>query len=377
MGSRRSPVVTLRDKQMLAVLAQARCLSTEQLRRLFFPHQRQGRGSAVERRLRALAAMKPALIEPHRWTNESGRHTVWALAPYGAELAERELDVELSHVDLNVSLDYIEHHILLSELFVGLLELPLKAKPAPPATLSARERQRALPSLYARAHHPSFEWCVRGDLAQPWKQPDGGQLRARLIRPDALLELPKLRQRIFVEAERGTHSVAATSGRKPGATSAKMDNYSAFCDGLATLQPRRTWYQQKHPDGFAPRVLFLVASERRRASVDAAIAAHAKKGPTSCVFQAATTSEAVSALARLLGVEATADVKPAASREALSSLTLSTQDYGAFREFYESVLTHFRGLRAKAAERKETKPPYPHRTDEVHRLLVRLSDAAA
>lgn len=289
-----------RDYQLLAVLAEARCLAAEQLRRLFFRGQDE---KAFRRRMKKLGEGERALLKRVEWFDRTGTKRAWALTPAGYVEAERfaEMEVEVPRDDIGA--EFLDHHVLLTELLVGLLAAPVDAAVAK-LNLTPRRRQQ-LGSIYARAAHPAFTWCVVGDRDLPWKQPSGAKLEARLLRPDAFLTIPGRRRRIFVESECGTHTIVSASASKTGATMAKMDRYEAFCTLVSGPATRRTWYAERFPDGLKPEVLFLVRSAVRQASVQRALDSWRRAHPTAvCGFRVATVEVAIAELLPAVGIVA-------------------------------------------------------------------------
>ncbi|HEY3585554.1 MAG TPA: hypothetical protein VGK85_00310, partial [Myxococcaceae bacterium] len=93
-----------------------------------------------------------------------------------------------------------------------------------------------------------------------------------MLLPDAILEVPSARRRLFIECETGTHTLVPVSRDKHQATVRKAERYETFLRGLADVPNKVTHYARKYPDGWAAEVLFLVPTEGRRASTEAALA---------------------------------------------------------------------------------------------------------
>ena len=194
----------------------------------------------------------------------------WCLTPAGYVEAERFAEAERDVPRDDIGAEFLDHHVLLTDLLVGLIAVPVDAAVA---KLDAKVRRQMIGRIFARASHPAFRWAVVGDRDLPWKQPNSGKLEARVLRPDALLELVGSRRRIFVESEIGTHTIVAVSASKTGATTSKMDRYESFCTLVSGPATRKTWYAERFTDGFKPEVLFLVRTALRAASVQRAAAA--------------------------------------------------------------------------------------------------------
>jgi len=147
---------------------------------------------------------------------------------------------------------FAEHFVSLTDLFVRL------ARPC----LSSAVLPRALP----------FRWNVSEDTELPWQEADDvGCAKPRVIRPDAVLEVPAAERRLFIECERGTHTLTPQSADKPQATVRKLERYDAYVSGFADVGDRLTHYRMKYPDGWPCEVVFLVPTESRQRSTEAAL----------------------------------------------------------------------------------------------------------
>jgi Replication-relaxation len=250
-----------RDRALLAALALCRYLTLEQVQRLF------GRGhpKVVGNRLRALAGDTGNVLLPDLGTVALRRLrfrafdgaplVLWTPTPTGYLLARRELGREVKVPRTDVGAAFAEHVVALTDLFVAL------AGPYVRAGVPVRD----LP----------FSWDVTEETHLPWREPasDGtGRTRDRVLLPDAVLEIPSARRRVFIECETGSHSLAAVSRDKPQATIHKAARYETFLAGLADVASRTTHYAQKYPDGWPAEVLFLVPTEARRLATEAALA---------------------------------------------------------------------------------------------------------
>jgi hypothetical protein len=275
--------MTERDRHLCAVMAHARWLTTPQLKRLAFPgrHQRD-----FLRRLQQLSTAlpgAPALLQKHVWVTRDGLKHVWGLTPAGYVEAGLLLDEELEPPPVDFEPETMAHHVALTELYVGVLAAPLDAalKKIPPR-LSPLLRKKALSGLYARAFHRAWRWTVVGDgVTLPWKIYEDGRTKDKVLRPDAVLELVEPRRRVFIEAETGTHTVVPRhADNKPNSTMSKLDRWETYVSGLGDVEGRRSWYQLRYPDGYAPEVLFLVHSEKRAKTVNDAIGQWHRKHPS-------------------------------------------------------------------------------------------------
>lgn len=99
------------------------------------------------------------------------------------------------------------------------------------------------------------------------------------LRPDAVLTIPGRCRRLFIEAETGTQSIASLRVAYSGAVLGKLERYGAYFLHVGGAGAS-TWYQRAFPDGFAPRLVFLVHSDERRRRVEEAIRRWLGRMPT-------------------------------------------------------------------------------------------------
>ena len=92
-----------------------------------------------------------------------------------------------------------------------------------------------------------------------------------VLKPDAILEIPGRRRRLFIEAETGTQSIVTAHPDRTGAIVAKLQRYSRFFGGRSSYSGP-TWYRDAFPDDLAPRLVFLVHSDQRKERVVKAVA---------------------------------------------------------------------------------------------------------
>jgi len=251
-----------RDRDLIALVAIARYLSTEQARRLVFASTTDS--TTCRKRLHSLAGLpmkerrqdarrRRAVFDPpylrRLQFRDSLGHTVdlWALSSPGYAIAQHELRETRKPTREDVGTSFLEHSVTLTDLFVAL------ASPFTGAGVRACE----LP----------FHWDPIDSKHLPWQEydSDADKKRARRIVPDAVLELPGARRRYFIECEMGTHSIVAASDEKTGATLAKTERYDEFF--------ARSFYANSFPDRWPAEVLFLVRTDSRKESVNHALAA--------------------------------------------------------------------------------------------------------
>ncbi len=122
------------------------------------------------------------------------------------------------------------------------------------------------------------------------------------MKPDAILEIPGRRRRLFLEAESGAHSIATADPVRQGPVLRKLERYKLLFTGrVSGGSGRETNYTRSFPDGFAPELVFLVHSDPRKARVEAAVLeALGNRGPQGFGIRVLTFADAASALVPLV-----------------------------------------------------------------------------
>lgn len=287
-AARGPPRLQRKDRELLALLGICRYLTGGQVVAL----ESGGRTEkAAAQRLRRLAGEGPA----HRWAFtpplvravayrafDGTALRLWGLTAAGCAVAAGELGRSLKAFRADVGAVFAEHFVSLTDLFVRLSRPYLAAGGLP----------RALP----------FRWNVAEDVELPWRDRDEtGCEKARIIRPDAVLEVPSAERRLFIECEMGTHTLTPLGPDKPQATVRKLERYDAYVSGFADVPTRVSHYRRKYLDGWPCEVLFLVPSEsRRRATSTALTACLANLAGTRLTAGAFTLEEAAAHCAGLL-----------------------------------------------------------------------------
>jgi hypothetical protein len=248
-------VLTERDRALLAYLGMARYASAEQVHRLYFD------GSSRKQTYRRLAKLcepggrpgEGACLRRLVYRRKDGAPVpVWALAPYGRAIAEGEVPWLRPPAASDVGHRFLEHTLVLNDV---LTELVLAMRRAGASSLAD------LP----------FRWLSENDETLSFRVLDAhGVWQRAVLKPDAVLSIPARRKRLFVEAETGSQSIATAHPDRTGAVLAKVGRYRTFFTGLDD-GGEATWYRNAFPDGFVPRLLFLVHSDERRRKVELAI----------------------------------------------------------------------------------------------------------
>ncbi len=267
----------------------------------------------------------------------------------------------------------IEHALLLNELFVGLAETPLKKALGTRVSEIPRRRHRSsADGLYLNATDLPFKWIACDSVRLPWKEYRDGDSIDRIIHHDAVLELPTLRRRLFLEAETGSHTIVPRGYHKPGSTLNKAERYELFICEFADLDLKITFYAQRYSDGFTPEVLFLVPNAGRAESVNRALTEWSAQRPSRWKLpRALTLADAVQEILTALG-EWSSEQEPASEAEGAASALFPARDIKLLCDFFNDTVGTLKKVRAAARDRGELPPPYPATTDAVRRLLVQL-----
>lgn len=284
MPRQKGMVLTERDRALLGYLGVARYVTAAQAHRLLAP----GHDKAVtSRRLARLCEDGPppaggAFLRRLEYRRANALpYPIWTLTPHGRALAESVAPGPVAAVQPGVTVAFIERILALDELLIALV-LAARRSEAAPLT--------ALP----------FRWRV-GDEPLRFQVLDRVQhgVRPAVLRPAAILELPALRRRIFLEPELGTASLAPTDPRQ-GHVRRRLERYTTYFLSFADRDMRHRWYGAAFPDGFAPEVLVLATSEARRAKVEAYIREHLKGCEDRFGARALTLAGAAAALVPLV-----------------------------------------------------------------------------
>jgi hypothetical protein len=366
-----------RDRQLLTALAMCRCLSTEQIRRLCFPGRTE---TPAHKRLRQLAGIgkygfPESLVERTVHQTYSGDLvTVWTPTTLGYVVAGNVVEtITRPPRGADIRPQLIEHALLLNELFVGLAEAPLKKALGTRASEIPRRRHRsAADGLYLDAKALPFKWLACDSVRLPWKEYRDGDSIDRIIQPDAVLELPTLRRRLFLEAETGNHTIVPRGYHKPGSTLNKAERYELFLCEFADSDLKITFYAQRYSDGFTPAVLFLVSNAARAESVNRALTQWSAQRPRrSKLPRALTLAEAVREILTALG-QWSSELELAANLSVPPGVLLTAREIKLFTDFFNDSISTLKRVREAARGRNEMPPPYSGTTDEVRSLLVWL-----
>jgi hypothetical protein len=360
--------LTDRDKDLLGLFALARYLTAKQVHRLAFAGKNM---SVVHRRLAKLSREvdgQPAFLRQRTFKDYDGNPVVvWAPTPHAmpAALARGALLPDLPRHD--VGADFLGHLVQLNELLVELWSTGVAA------------------GRWPKAAHPHFRWTPSDCVRLSWGEWEirQGRRQQRVIRPDAVLEVPTKARRYFLECEMGTNNISPGVANTPDATVNKSERYHTFLTGMGGSDARRTHHAIQYPDGFSPEVLFLVLNEGRAASVNAALAtwrAALRQGSTSSI-RALTFEQAVDEFRTLVGnAVAEPPAVPATSGPNWTPPFRQSQARALARfarQATKNLQTVRRQIRALPEDVRKrhglAEPQYPDDLEKVYTLVERLA----
>jgi hypothetical protein len=240
------------------------------------------RGLSGEGTASKVRPMEPPMLRPLGFRAFDGEpQQLWALTTAGYAVAGAELCRPLRVPRMDIGAAFAEHFVRLTDLFVELVRPYLLAGVA----------LGKLP----------FVWDVTEQLELPWREGGpSGKERMRVVRPDAVLEIPAARRRYFVECETGSHTLVPRSPEKHQTTLRKLERYDDYVCGLADVRARLSHYRLSHPDGWPCEVLFLVPSQVRQESTASVLATFRSGRGKSVAARAFVLPEAVAHLRSLL-----------------------------------------------------------------------------
>ena len=297
-----------------------------------------GAGSAATRlRAATRTSTRPLLRRLHYRTFEGELVEIWALTEVGYAVASKALGVPQKVPAVDVGAAFLEHSILLNDVLVSAVDPASQPCRRCGGTLKWRTKRGGRRDDFAlqcagrngvgchgtmQATLPlagdlPFRWIGPESARLPWRDWDvkKGAKWDRIIVPDAVIEIPGRKRRLFVEFETGSHTLLASSDRKPGATSAKIERYAEFLDGFADFQQRATFYDQRYPDRWRWTVVFVVVSEVRRSSIKKLVDEHFRLQPAKLDMRAMLPEELAQYVRGTLGMAAPKPAQEQARQE--------------------------------------------------------------
>ncbi len=195
---------------------------------------------------------RPAILKELGYATNAGWKNVFGLTGYGYIVAQERLGKELLKVPRHdVSPQFLNHSVLLSEFFLGLV--PQDGRH--PAKIPT-----------------NFRWIPGEYLDLPFSEyvPESRESRSerRRLQPDAVIEIPSLRKRYFAEIETGSATI--WEQEKLTSTLSKLNRYSHFLRGYAGNVHHgdsSTFYSRAFPDHWPAEVLFVTLGSHRRDSI--------------------------------------------------------------------------------------------------------------
>jgi len=258
MSGLNGTVLTERDRLLLSYIGVARYASAQQIHHLVADGLDK---TIVYRRLRKLSArgskpMGVAYLRRLEYRRAEGMAVpVWALSPAGRIVAESCVPYLHPPSRSDVGHVFLEHTLRLNDVLLGLVLGLRESELAPLVTLP-------------------FRWFCEGDEMLEFEVYDraAGRTSRKVVKPDAILEVPARGRRFFLEAESGAHSIATADPIRQGSVLRKLERYTRFFTGKVPAGSERgTNYARFFPDGLDPELVFLVHSDPRKVRVEAAV----------------------------------------------------------------------------------------------------------
>lgn len=351
--SRRAVVLRERDRELLVQLAMARYLSKEQVGELVFP----GKSSSIARRRLSLLRRAGYLRRlPLRMT-DGKQAVVWGLTSLGYLAARNCFDTIQAPTFKEPSSGFLEHQLLLNRLFVSL-------------ALAAKDKK--IPCI-----RWPFQWVPSDSAQLHWTELDQERNRpiGHLLSPDATLEVPSAKRRIFIEAE-ATHHALGLRSQRHHATMSKIERYAHFVV-MPPSAGETAHYVRRFPDRWPAELLFVVQMPAHRDAI-ARWAAGGWSGTDEAQafnVRVLTFEEASFELCRLAGLPSSqASAPPALS----DGVALTDVEARALYEFYNATIASIAAVRrfAKGHSGIATLvlPEYPANHKAVKEICVRLAE---
>jgi len=356
-------VWTRRDGQLVSYLGIARYASADQLHQLFFD------GSSKKQTYRRLSKLcepggKPgegACLRRLSYRRRDGVGVpVWALAPFGRSIASRLVPWLRPPAATDIGARFLEHTLVLNDVLTGLV---------------LRLRQNTIDPLIELP----FRWLSEDDDSLSFKllHPTSAVWLRSVLKPDAIMAVPRLQRRLFIEAETGSQSIATERPDRTGAVLTKLGRYLCYFVNEAD-DHYGSWYRSAFPDSLDPRLVFLVHSEERRKKVAAAVKERlGYMPPHQFKVMVLTFAEAPEALARYVFGGAAV---PMARRE--RQLRVNDATLEAAKNGYNALLQAVTVARKTLDEHNKKGgpqlwvPPLPNQAVQgLRALIARLMDA--
>jgi hypothetical protein len=298
-------VLMERDRALLGYLGVARYVTAAQAHRLLAP----GRDKAItSRRLARLCELGPNpgddayLCRLEYSRSNSLPFPVWTLTPQGRALAEPVAPGPVATVQPGVGIQFVARILALNELLLALILAARRSESAPLTDLPFR--------LGVADELLRFEVFDRVATGR----------RAAVLRPGAVIALPRAGRRIFLEPEVGSTSLAPADPRE-GHVKRRMERYTSYFLSFTDRDRKKTWYGAAFPDAFYPEVFVLAQTEARRARIERHLKDWFRGGEELYALRAATLAGTIAALTPLVSRSAAVAAPPAPPTSIFASPT--------------------------------------------------------
>jgi hypothetical protein len=213
------------------------------------------------------------------------------------------------------------------------------------------------------ATHAAFTWIASHATDLPsWEELNirRGRVEKRRLAPDAIVELPAERTRVFIEVEMGLGPLPRSVENEPAWALSKLNRYAS----LMMKGGDRTLYAQKYPDQWKAELLLLAHSEERASSLTEVISEWQKVNRcVPLVARALTMRHAAGLLrGRLVDLSESDPEIPIKRSELRLTYSFVAEVLATFK-----AVRHF--LRANPAVRAQG-CPYPEYSAQFERMIL-------
>jgi hypothetical protein len=224
------------------------------------------------------------------------------------------------------------------------------------------------PGSFPVIRSPKFRWI--GAEGMRLKAFEKG--KCRLVLPDAAIELPYEKRRIFIEYETGEQPLVRPDAE--GSAPNKADRYDLFVHGWA--EKNTTWYARTFTDGFAPEVLFVTTNLARKTSLVGVIDAWKKKRNSNLRISVQLLDELIPTLRTRLAEARPAPVESEGNPPVRPGMPISAtrEELVALERCINDLVNVVKGVRHAIRDNLPlAKPPeYPRSWQSADAVLKRL-----
>ncbi len=335
-------VLTERDRALLGYLGVARYVTAAQAHRLLAP----GHDKAVtSRRLARLCELGPnpgddaylCRLEYRR--SNSLPFPVWTLTPHGRALAEPVAPGPVATVQPGVGIQFIERTLALNELLLAFILAARRSESAPLTDLP-------------------FRWGVADELLrfEVFDRVYTGR-RAAVLRPGAVIALPRAGRRIFLEPEVGSTSLAPVDPRE-GHVKRRMERYTKYFVGYTDRDRKKTWYGAAFTDALYPEVLVLARTEARRARIERHLKEWFRGGEELFALRAVTLAGAAAELTPLVVRSVTLALQGAPLAPPVRTVVIDADMARRLKDGIVCFIGAYNAIRKQASAHADTCPTH-------------------